>query len=86
MTTIPIAKSPPPPDRPAASVPIVDEIAAAIALKADGAVALWVSSEVLALLERAVMCAPSQTLETFGGLPVIERPAWRWGYVIVDAA
>jgi hypothetical protein len=82
---VPIAKPATPPVKPAASVSIVEEIAAAIALKADGAVALWVSSEVLALLERATMCSSAQTLETFGGLPVVERPAWRWGYVIVDA-
>ncbi len=79
-----ITKPATPPAKPAAPVSIVEEIAAAIALKADDAVALWVSSEVLALLERATMCSSAQTLETFGGLPVVERPAWRWGYVIVQ--
>jgi len=81
----PVAKAPttPPPAKPA-PVSIVDEIAAAVAMRTDAA-ALWVSSEVLALLKAAV--APGvMALETFGGLPVVERPNWRWGYVIVDAA
>jgi len=78
----PAAKAPAPVPAPKpAPAPIVDEIAAAIATQPD-ATALWVSSEVLALLMAAA--APGvQSVEVFGGLPVTERPAWRWGYVIV---
>lgn len=78
------AKASPPPPPKFTPVSVVDEIAAAVALKGDSAAALWVSSEVLTLLKRAVSSAPIRTLETFAGLPVVERAGWRWGYVIVD--
>jgi len=83
VKAVPIAKPAPIAAVKAKPVTIVDEIAAAVALRSEGAAALWVSSEVLALLKRTMN---RRALETFGGLPVVERPAWRWGYVIVDAA
>lgn len=78
----PVGKPVTPPAKPAAPVSIVDEIAAAIEMRSEG-VALWVSSEVLALLKTATGCHESQSLGEFAGLEVVERPSWRWGYVIV---